>query len=87
MSLKRNFRLNLDKEKSAITDTRQPHYYRDLACIAHWDTATVTDPAKSGEKVQMVSGKALWGAVKTEMWNRCLEINEARLKAWRNKLC
>jgi hypothetical protein len=78
--------LNLDHEKSAITETRQPHYYRDLASIAHWDTATVADPSKPGEEVNLVSGKALWAAVNKGRWKRIEEINAKRLADWKAKL-
>ena len=80
-------RLNLNlKDTSAITDSRQPHYYRDLADIADWDTATVADPAKPGKEIELVSGKALWGAVKAKQWKRIEAVNVKRLADWKAKL-
>lgn len=70
---------------SAIHKTRQPHYFRDFAELTKWDTATVSIPGDRAQKIELVSGKALWGAVKKLQWDRCLEINERRLRAWRMK--
>lgn len=80
-------KLNLNLEDtSAITESRQPHYYRDLAGIADWDTATVADPAKPGKEIELVSGKALWGAVKARQWKRVEAINAKRIVDWTGKL-
>jgi hypothetical protein len=70
---------------SAVTDTRQPNYFRDLAGIANWDTAHIPDPCDAAQSVPLVSGKALWGAVKKLQWERCRKINNARLADWQEK--
>jgi hypothetical protein len=69
----------------AAEDTRNPNFFYDVAGIAAWDKARVTDPLTSNP-VTLPSGKAFWGAVKAAQWQRCLAINEARLAAWGNKL-
>ncbi len=73
-------------QDGALKDSRKPYFFRDLAGIAHWDKAVIPDP-KTDKPVSLPSGKALWSAVKKLQWQRCLAINEARLKAWRDKLC
>ncbi len=70
---------------SALEDTANPNYFRDFSGVAKWDEAEVQDPV-SGKSVTLASGKALWSAVKKLQWERCREINDARLAAWRNKL-
>jgi len=70
---------------SALEDTANPNYFRDFSGVAKWDEAEVQDPV-SGKSVTLASGKALWSAVKKLQWERCHEINNARLAAWRNKL-
>jgi hypothetical protein len=70
---------------SAVEDTRNPNYFCDVAGVSAWDRATVRDPL-TGRPVTLTSGKALWGEVKKLQWQRCREINEARLAAWRDKL-
>jgi hypothetical protein len=72
-------------DESAIHKSRQPHYYRDFAEITNWDSATVASPANNEQKINLISGKALWGEVKKLCWKRCSEINDARLAAWKNK--
>jgi hypothetical protein len=70
---------------SALEDTANPNYFRDFSGVAKWDEAELQDPV-SGKPVTLASGKALWSAVKRLQWERCREINDARLAAWRNKL-
>jgi hypothetical protein len=69
---------------SAAEDTRNPNYFFDVAGIAQWDKAAILDPLTKNSVV-LSSGKALWSAVKRLQWKCCLEINEARLAAWRHK--
>lgn len=73
--------LGVSSSGSAIEDTRNPNYFFDVAGIARWDKASVLDP-RTGEIVTLASGKALWSAVKTKQWDRCREINSARLDSW-----
>jgi IS605 OrfB family transposase len=77
---------NLQKS-SAVFEGRKPNYFRDVANLsqATWDIAVVPDPANRGHNVTLASGKALWGAVRQLQWKRCLETNDARLTAWRDK--
>ncbi len=77
--------LGTPPEGSAVEDGRNPNYFFDLACLATWDKAQIPDP-RTGEMMWLPSGKALWGAVKIAQWKRCQEINQRRLRAWRNKL-
>jgi hypothetical protein len=78
-------KLGQPAKSSALEDTANPNYFRDFSGVAKWDEAEVQDPV-SGDSVTLVSGKALWSAVKKLQWERCREINDARLAAWRNKL-
>jgi len=75
------------QKSSAVFEGRKPNYFRDVANLsqATWDIAVVPDPANPGQNVTLASGKALWGAVRQLQWKRCLETNEARLAAWRDK--
>jgi hypothetical protein len=66
---------------SAARETRQPNYFRDFAAIAAWDKAWLDDPANSG-RVELVSAKALFKAMRDRQWPRCMEINRARIRKW-----
>lgn len=77
--------LGISSSGSAIEDTRNPNYFFDAAGIAKWDKAIVPDP-RTGELVTLVSSKALWSAVKARQWDRCREINDARLVAWQKSM-
>ncbi len=71
---------------SSLEDTRNPNYFSDLADIANWDFAEVSDAIDSNRRIKLVSGKALWSAVKNQQWNRCMEINRHRLETWKKKI-
>jgi hypothetical protein len=96
---------------SAVEDTRNPNYFRDVAGLAKQlgrlpepaeaedkrslnfarmlvgqDKAEIPDPQDAAKQVELLSGKAFWGAVKKLQWRRCQEINEARLAEWKVKL-
>lgn len=77
--------LDTPPKGSAVEDTCNPNYFFDVAGIAAWDKAAVPDPVNH-TPVPLVSGKALWGAVRQLQWRRCRAINEQRLAAWRDKL-
>lgn len=66
---------------SAARETKQPNYFVDYANIAKWDKAWVDGPAKSG-RVELVSAKSLFKALRDVQWQRCQEINATRIKAW-----
>jgi hypothetical protein len=70
---------------SALEDTTNPNYFRDLAGVATWDEAEVLDPL-TGKPIRLVSGKALWGEVKKRQWQCCAEINMRRMKQWEDNL-
>lgn len=69
---------------SAARETKQPNYFVDYASIAKWDKAWIDGPAKSG-RVEVVSAKSLFKALRDIQWQRCQEINAERLMAWRDK--
>jgi len=67
-----------------VEDGRNPNYFFDGAGLSTWDTASVPDPSPrspKGKAVTLSSGKALWSTVKKLQWERCEEINRARLHA------
>ncbi len=66
---------------SALEDTGNPNYFFDIAKVAAWDKATVSDPL-TNESITLSSGKAFWRAVRDIQWRRCNEINAARLRKW-----
>jgi len=67
---------------SAVYETRQPNYYRDRSRAANWDKAHFGAQSGNGTQTELVSGKALWGAVRSLQWERCDEINRARIQKW-----
>lgn len=80
--------LNLITESGkggALVSARNPNYFYDAAGLAMWDRAKLPDPITS-EPVIMASGKSLWGEVKALQWKRCSEINETRMKKWRDSI-
>lgn len=52
--------------------------------LAGRDTVHIADPLR-GNSLELLTGKAFWGAVKKLQWPRCQEINNSRLAAWRSK--
>lgn len=64
---------------SAARETRQPNYFRDFANIAGWDKAWLDGSASSG-RIEVVSAKALFKALRDRQWTRCMEINRSRLQ-------
>lgn len=73
--------LSIPPKGSAVEDTRNPNYFFDVAGVANWDKAAVPDP-QMNRTVSLSSGKAFWSAVKVRQWQRCREINIARLRKW-----
>jgi len=66
---------------SAARETRQPNYFRDFARIAEWDRVRIKDPVGDGN-TEIVSAKALFGAMRSKQWKRCMAINAVRLRSW-----
>jgi len=51
--------------------------------IKEWTAVTLPDDNTSPT---MLHSKSFWGTVKAVQWQRCSEINQHRLSAWKNKL-
>jgi hypothetical protein len=64
-----------DKDSS-----ENPNFFADFARCANWGKARLAGQSAPGE-VPLASGKALWGAVKSSQWERCLSLNHKRLQA------
>jgi len=50
--------------------------FRDLGDVASFGTASL-----GGQRI--ATGEGLWGSVKQQCWDRVMEINRARVRAWR----
>lgn len=62
-------------------DDRQPNVFADVSYVSFADKRVKID----GISVPFATGKMLWTAVKIKSWNRVVQINEERLRKWRDK--
>jgi hypothetical protein len=87
-------------ERVIANDANNPNFFADLAglqiiaeqlarrdgsltwLIKEWTTATLPDDNTSPP---MLHSKSFWGTVKANQWQRCSEINQHRLSAWKQK--
>jgi len=74
------------KKTPRASDSRHPNFFADTANFfrAHWGAAKL-QPLLDGDThpTHLVSGKALWGYVKSQEWKRVAAINSARLADWK----
>lgn len=64
-----------EKEPEDNDDGHNPNFFADFSSSVKWGKASLGAGAPS---VPLVSGKALWGTVKSGEWERCMQINRAR---------
>jgi hypothetical protein len=50
------------------------------------DKVSLPEPQNPQTRIDLLSGKAFWLAVKKLQWQRCLAINAKRIAAWKGKL-
>lgn len=70
-----------DSSQKPEDDKHQPNFFADLAHCTKWGFAEL-----EGERVHLVSGKALWSTVKELQWSRCQKINAARINGWKDNI-
>lgn len=84
--------ITLSRADATADDTRQPNFFADFADTQSladewlkqdWTTANLHDVR---DAPPLVHGKSFWGCVKALQWSRIGAINDARLRAWRQKL-
>lgn len=71
-----------EKHRTDLLTEARPNFYADLGSVAEFDKAEV-----SGQQ-HFASGRGLWGSIKGNErregkdWQRCEEINRARVERW-----